>query len=130
MAAVSVADAGEIRGPILQRPGDRSVALAGLAVTVDAVHPKQEPAPGHRILAAVGNGADAAERLDTQARATRARDALTQRLLEALAVLGRTRVAVAAGDPAATRLQEFTSELDGDIAGYTEARREVEALSG
>lgn len=79
-------------------------------------------------------GPDSAEQsggqLDAQARATRARDGLTQRLLEALAVLGRTRIAVAAGDPAAGRLTDFTRELNSSVDGYVAARREVETLIG
>ena len=68
--------------------------------------------------------------LESLARARRARDGLTQRLLEAMAVLGRTRIAIAAGESAGDRLATFAAELEMDATTHAEARREVEALAG
>ncbi len=68
--------------------------------------------------------------LESQTRARRARDGLTQKLLEAMAVLGRTRIAIASGEAAADRLTAFAAELEGDATAHAEARREVEALAG
>ncbi|NNK49099.1 MAG: hypothetical protein HKP01_09535 [Gemmatimonadetes bacterium] len=73
---------------------------------------------------------DGAGWLESLVRARRARDALTQRLLEAMAVLGRTRIAIAAGESAGDRLTAFAAELEMDATTHAEARRQVEALAG
>lgn len=69
--------------------------------------------------------------LDSLARSERARDALVQRLLEAMTVLGRlqsqTTAAVAAEDGT---LAEVTRELRADAAAQAAAAREIALLLG
>jgi len=73
--------------------------------------------------------APAADWLDALARSERARDALVQRLLEAMAVLARLQsqatYAVSADDAA---LAEVTRELGGEAAAQAAAAREIEQL--
>lgn len=77
----------------------------------------------------VESAEDQARSSDFKGRAIRARDSLTQRLLETLAMLGRTRIAIAARDPAAAKLTEFVRDLDTEVTAYAAARSEVEALT-
>lgn len=68
--------------------------------------------------------------LESLARARRARDGLTHRLLEVMAILGRTRIAIASGESAARDLTAFAAALERDATAHAEALREVEALAG
>ena len=49
-------------------------------------------------------------------------------LLEAISVLGRTRIAIASGQSAAEGLTAFAAELESGATAQAEARREVEGL--
>ena len=66
--------------------------------------------------------------LESVTRARRARDGLTQKLLEAIAVLGRTRIAIASGRSGSEGLSAFSAELESGATAQAAARREVEAL--
>jgi len=68
--------------------------------------------------------------LESLARARRARDGLTHRLLGVMAILGRTRIAIASGESAAHDLTTFATALERDATAHAEALREVEALAG
>jgi hypothetical protein len=63
-------------------------------------------------------------------RARRARDGLAHRLLEVMAALGRTSIAIASGESAADGLTAFVAALQRDATARAEAQREVEALAG
>jgi hypothetical protein len=63
------------------------------------------------------------------ARAERLRDALVQRLLDAITALGEARVRVVeASSLDGDRLVALSGELRREVSAYAEARREVEAL--
>ncbi len=65
----------------------------------------------------------------TVARAERSRDALVQRLLDAITMLGEARLrAVEATASDADRLTQLSSQMRAEVVAYAEARREVEAL--
>jgi hypothetical protein len=66
--------------------------------------------------------------LDTVAAAERARDAMVQRMLDAVAVLGRLGVQRAAAEPAGDQLAELTRELEREGAAQAAAAREIEEL--
>lgn len=63
------------------------------------------------------------------ARAERSRDALVQRLLDAITTLGEARLRAVEATAADTdRLAELSDQMKAEVVAYAEARREVEAL--
>lgn len=65
----------------------------------------------------------------TVARAERSRDALVQRLLDAITTLGEARLrALEASAADSDRLSELSHQMRAEVVAYAEARREVEAL--
>jgi serine/threonine-protein kinase len=63
------------------------------------------------------------------ARVERSRDALVQRLLDAITTLGEARLRAVEATAADTgRLAELSDRMRAEVAAYAEARREVEAL--
>jgi ABC-type transporter Mla subunit MlaD len=63
--------------------------------------------------------------LDALARCERSRDALVQRLLEAMTVLGRLQSTPAESGP---ELAAITQELQGEASAQSEAVKEIEQL--
>ncbi len=112
--------------------GDLEAALGGLlerscAVAMDLGHLDESLA----ILEQLddrSSGEGGADWVESVTRARRARDGLTQTLLEAISALGRTRIAIAAGQSASEGLTAFSAELESRATAQAEARREVEAL--
>lgn len=115
--------------------GDLEGSLAGLlglscGVAIDLGHLDESLVILEEQDASTSGGDDDDQWLESIARARRARDGLNQMLLEAIAVLGRTRIAIASGQSAAEGLTAFAVELESGATAQAEARREVEALVG
>ena len=112
---------------------DLDAPLEGLlvqscAVAVDLGHLDESLAILEDLDSDSENGTDGGPWLESVTRARQARDGLTQKLLEAIAVLGRTRIAIASGRSASEGLHAFSAELESGAVAQAAARREVEAL--
>ncbi len=97
---------------------DAALDLAELDETLERLEHQRERAarPGEAWNAAL-------------ARAERTRDALVQRMLDAISALGDARVrAIEADGRGAERLAALSEELRRELGHYAEARREVEAM--
>jgi hypothetical protein len=112
---------------------DLEAPLAGLlalccGIAVDLGHLDESLAILEGQDTGPSNGIDGDAWLESVTRARRARVELTEMLLEAISVLGRTRIAIASGQSAAEGLTAFAAELESGATAQAEARREVEGL--
>jgi predicted Ser/Thr protein kinase len=98
---------------------DAATDLADLEDTLDRLE-RQRARPGRRTSGSWHT---------TVARAERSRDALVQRLLDAITTLGEARLRAVEATAADTdRLSELSHEMRAEVVAYAEARREMEAL--
>ncbi len=98
---------------------DAATDLAELEDSLERLE-KQRARPGNRTS---GNW------FGSVAKAERSRDALVQRLLDAITMLGEARLRAFEATAADTdRLSTLSLQMKADVQAYAEARREVEAL--
>jgi serine/threonine-protein kinase len=98
---------------------DAAADLAELEDSLDRLE-RQRARPGRRTSGSWHT---------TVARVERSRDALVQKLLDAITTLGEARLRAVEATAADTdRLSELSHEMRAEVVRYAEARREMEAL--